>query len=144
MLKIFTIFILTFSALPTFSSPINWKKDWFLLDHAGFEYSRYLINRDPYVPEIAPRDWEHRMAFDMDVRLAPIIKWTNTIHTSGDKGAVHHVGWEFEFVMDYFNQVQPFYYHHSQHVMEYERPPASFPLVDRYGLRFNFYDRRRR
>lgn len=126
---------------PAEARSFDWKHEWFLLERAGFEASRYMFNRDPYVPEMDPKDWFGRVAFDIDVRLTPFLRWNNTTHTSGDTSAVRHVGWEFELVMDAWDKVQPFYYHHSQHVMEYSRPSGSFPLVDRYGIRFNLYSR---
>lgn len=123
------------------SRSIDWKSDWGLLERSSFEVSKYLFNRDPYIPEIAPTDWRGRLSMDMDIRLMPFLRWNNVVHTSGDDSAVKHVGWEFEFVIDMFDKVQPFYYHHSQHVLEMERPSRSFPVVDRYGLRFNWYTR---
>lgn len=123
------------------SRSIDWKSDWGLLERSGFEMSRYMFNRDPYVPEIGPTEWTGRLSMDMDIRLFPFLRWNNTVHTSGNSSSVKHVGWEFEAVIDIFDKVQPFYYHHSQHVMEYARPSRSFPVVDRYGLRFNWYMR---
>lgn len=121
--------------------PADWSRDWILLERAQFSTSRFMFNRDPYVTELDAKDWRGMLEMRADFRVTPFLLWENRFHTSGDDSAVKHVGWEFELRIDLFDKIQPFYYHHSQHVMEEERPGNSFPLQDRYGIRFNLYER---
>lgn len=109
------------------------------LERAEFEVSRYMFRRDPYVQEMGGKDWFGLAAMEADIRLMPGLKWSNRWHTSGDYSAVRHVGWRFEIEMDYWKKIRPFYFHHSQHVMEYGRDSGEFPLEDRYGVKFLLY-----
>lgn len=117
---------------------INWAEDWLKAERLTLDVSRFLFNRDPYAPDIEPKEWFGRVAVEFDLRLAPFIKWENMAHTEGDRVQVRTVGWQHAVVIDYFDTIQPYYFHHSRHLMEGINEDVRFPLEDRYGIRVNF------
>lgn len=95
---------------------------------------------DPYLPEYTDK-WRGGVQLNFDLRLAPIVRWENRVHSAGTDAQVREVGWEWLALVDWSAKVQPFYYHHSRHSMDKERP-TRFPIIDNYGLRFNFLIKR--
>lgn len=103
-----------------------------------------MTRRDPFQYEYTDK-WRKGAQFNLSLRILEFFSWKNHIHMDGTKSQLQNAGWEFEIVMDKFC-VQPFYYHHSEHALDGsgsidEGRAASYPLIDRYGLRFVFYSK---
>lgn len=102
--------------------------------------------RDAYLPEYDAL-WKRGAAFNVNLRLAEIFSWTNRLHMEGGEYHLFAVGWEFQVTMDRY-PVQPFIYHHSQHGLDgnpsrnEESNRNRFPVVDRYGFRFVFMEKK--
>jgi hypothetical protein len=107
------------------------------VDRVSFEYTKIADHRDFFYTE-DQQDLKYGMAFLIDLRLAKYLYWDNNVHMMGTEAQVRAVGWEFEQGIRPFKQLDIFYYHHSQHVLERERGTRGYPLENRYGVRFNF------
>lgn len=114
------------------------------LDHFSVEGWKTLTRRDPYQPQYTD-DWSKGGRFNFDLRVGEYFSWKNQVHFDGTPSQLQHAGWLFDVSFDKY-QIQPFYTHHSQHSFDdrgAEDPsqPSDFPLIDRYGLRFVFFQR---
>lgn len=103
-----------------------------------------LTRRDPFQPEYTGH-WTRGAQFNFELRAFDYFKWENHVHMDGTKSQLRNAGWEFQLSMDKF-QFQPFYYHHSEHALDSEgiddpKRGNDYPLIDRYGLRFVFYQK---
>lgn len=112
---------------------------------------KYLENRDPY---LAPLDQRLTQGanFNLNVDLAEYSGYRfymqNVLHfdQEGDRGPVKHAGWQYETGAILWrsggqDKLAGFLQHHSQHVLDEERPGEHFPVYTRYGLRFIFFSK---
>lgn len=115
------------------------------LDHLSVEYWKNLNRRDPYQYDLTEA-WTKGAAFNLNLRMFDHISWKNHLHMDGTASQLKNAGWQFDLSFDkYF--IQPFYGHHSEHSLDFEaaKDPdgraSDFPLVDKYGVRFVFYQK---
>lgn len=71
--------------------------------------------------------------------------WNNDLgfDQNGANGHIAHVGWHYEMGLTLWekndvSKVEIFKEHYSRHVVD-EARQSHFPVMDRYGLRFNLY-----
>ena len=136
MLKIFEILWVTFLIL--FGNAEVAKGDVLSLDHMSIDSWRTLTRRDPFQPDNTGH-WTRGAQFNFDLRFMEYFAWKNRVHMDGTQAQLRNAGWEFEVVLDKC-QFQPFYYHHSQHAFD-SNGVGKYPLIDRYGVRFTFFNK---
>lgn len=120
------------------------KAELLQIDHMSVESWRTMTRRDPFQPELTGH-WTRGAQFNLDLRMFCYFSWKNKIHMDGTSAQLRNAGWEFDLSFDRF-QFQPFYYHHSQHALDGRgaddpKRGNDYPLIDRYGVRFVFYQR---
>ena len=86
--------------------------------------------------------WTRGAAFNFELRIAEYLKWQNHVHMDGTQAQLRNAGWQFELSVDKW-QIQPFYFHHSQHALDSVGDSIKYPLEDKYGLRFVFFQKKR-
>lgn len=122
---------------------------YFDLSKFALEYWRIDNNRDGYL-EIedpggdAKEHWLYGSAATFDLDLVATenwgLYWDNYVHMDSTNKQVRHVGWEWEGGLRIGDTLEVFHYHHSRHILEAERPDR-YPLVNRYGARWVFYEK---
>jgi hypothetical protein len=117
-------------------------------EHISIDWWKTDYRRDSYLPEYTGY-WTEGAAFNLHLRMASILKWTNKLHMDATTTGLKHCGWQFEVRMDYFDTIQPFLRHHSQHALDqrgtgYIHTGRGFPVEDLYGLSFVFHDSTRK
>jgi hypothetical protein len=116
------------------------------------EYYKIANNRDEYLAindkgstKYGPAEgeaWSYGSAVRFNLELIKYgeygLYWDNHVHMAATQCCVRHVGWEFEWGAHVSRHLDFFYYHHSEHIMDVERPARRYPLVNQYGVRFIF------
>jgi len=100
---------------------------------------RVGIYRHGYWAEDEKR-FTHGARFNLGLQMFKYLDWDNKIHLMGTDSQIRHGGWEWELRLNVIKYIQPFYYHHSQHVMERGRNTGEYPLENFYGIKFNFLE----
>lgn len=84
--------------------------------------------------------------FNVKTRVFQHLYWDNRIHTttdkyidSGENGQFRTVGLETRFGVRLHDNLDIGYYHHSEHVLDYERT-SPFPRRDAFEVRFYLYN----
>ncbi len=119
------------------------------LDHLSVDVAKFSFNREPMTPDIGPKDYRGRVRVNFDLGLAgDLLKWKNQVHTEGTDAKVETVGWHYTLSIPTPWGIEPYYEHHSRHVMDAEQPiiegrpkPEKFAVEDSYGLRIIFFER---
>lgn len=110
------------------------------VDQVYFDYRKIMPGkREGYLPE-RDGEWTNGADFNLNIRMLHVFRWDNRFHMDGAESRLLHAGWEYRLIMDYWN-IQPFYYHHSQHALEDAPRGRKFPVEDSVGLRFIVIDR---
>lgn len=147
----YTLLVLLLWSSTSFGQSINFKHLRLLeVDHLSSEFWHTENYRDPYLPEYSTTEsenserWVGGTAVNFDVNIVRYKRfqmyWDNQAHTDLTTSQVRHVGWEYELGFSFYNKLQLYKYHHSEHCMECD-PEQRFPLKDTYGVRFIFFDR---
>lgn len=115
------------------------------IEHFSVDSWKTLTRRDPYQPQYT-HAWSKGGQFNFNLRALDYFSWKNQVHFDGTHSQLQHAGWAFDVSYDRWC-VQPFYFHHSQHAfddrgLENPKEASDFPLIDRYGLRFVFYQKK--
>jgi len=105
------------------------------IEHFSIETWKNINKTEPYQPDLTGA-WTVGGAFNFDLRFMEVFKWENKIHLDGARKKVMHAGWEFTLSLDTWYQVQPFFYHHSEHSADRFGATREYPLIDRIGIRF--------
>lgn len=108
----------------------------------GLEFEKYRTLRDPYIPE-DDSNWRYGVAMTTQFTLVgqrennwrlfidPSLRFRGT-HSQIREGSLY---WEAGGEIKYQDrEVRLFHRHESRHVLEYERPSRTFPLLDSWVL----------
>lgn len=109
----------------------------FEADRLDLEYRKVAVHRDPFYVEDTD-SFRYGASVLFDVRALKYLYWRNNVHMMATDSQVRAVGWEFEWGANVTKYFDVFYYHHSMHVLERERPTRNYPLVNEYGIRMHF------
>ncbi len=130
-------------------------QEWHLLEPSKMtmEYFKIANNRDEYlaINDIGStkygeggETWRYGVATDFDLDLIRYgqwaLYWDNHVHMAATQCCVRHVGWEFEWGAEISKHADLFYYHHSEHIMDLDRPVRRYPLQNMYGVRLVFIE----
>jgi hypothetical protein len=120
------------------------------LEKFGMEYWKTDQERDPYLPYQQPGSttpgerWKDGAAVTFNLTLAAIgpasLYWDNRVHEDSTNKQVRFIGWEWEAGASWDRQVDIFWHHHSQHLLD-QSSDMRYPLENHYGVRFTFYER---
>jgi hypothetical protein len=92
--------------------------------------------------------WRYGAAVNFDLDFVRYdewaLYWRNNVHMAATQCCVRHVGWEFEWGVEASRHMDVFYHHHSQHLLDGDRPARRYPLINEYGVRFVFIERGRK
>lgn len=138
MTKLFGLFLLIFLANPAYSIELR---------SAQFELGKLYNKRDPAAQQWtllqeAPKGegkeaWNHQVGLLLDTDLLKFenstFYWDQKVEAQSTTVQYRRVHWEFEFGFDFSNKVQTFWYHRSEHLLDYEQ--KDYPLHDVYGVR---------
>lgn len=121
-----------------------------LLDLEDFstEYWRIEDNRDGYTHyEKHCSDgecWVGGAAANFDMTLIDYknfgLYWDNKVVMNGTDNQVRHVGWQWEAGVSLGGNLDVYWYHFSQHVLD-AKEDERFPLQNYYGFRYIWYER---
>ena len=115
----------------------------FEADKLDMEYRKVAVHRDFFYEE-DQTSFNYGAAVLFDLRVARYFYWKNNVHMLATDAQVRAVGWEFEQGLNASKYLDVFYYHHSQHILERERPTRGYPLTNEYGVRFHFIHKDRK
>lgn len=133
----YLIFALIFISTNSF----GWSNEFLSTDELSLDVYKIDDYRDVYYEEDM-YNWTYGTALNWNVNLLWLFKWENKVHMAGTDSQVRAVGWEYKVSLPLFPYVTPFYYHHSQHVMERGRDRRTYPLSNFYGVTLDFYRRK--
>lgn len=132
-----------------------------IISTSGFSYS--LLNleeltmtharlgeasRIPQAPQYTGY-WLYRTSLNMRFNFLGPLYWDNKVHMEATQASPKTVGWWWMLGLRVHPQIDIFYEHHSQHIMDTESPSAqlykeqrsrNFPVEDSYGIKFNIYE----
>ncbi len=120
------------------------------------EYYKIGNNRDEYLQindngatnYDTGETWKYGTAVRFNLALIQYgdygLYWNNHVHMAATECCVRHVGWEFEGGAHASKHLDFFYYHHSQHILDLDRPDRRYPLINEYGVRFIFIEEGRK
>lgn len=138
-------------SLAIFFCASNAFAQWHLLEAKDVYIDAYH-NDSVHDPYLAPDDSTlgYGAAFNTNFDVVKYkgygLYWDNNLHFDQDNtGQVRAAGWQYSlnlviFQMDGKSKLELFKQHHSQHILDRERP-EHFPIYDRYGVRFVLFER---
>jgi len=109
----------------------------FKIDTMSIDVWKTKDKRYSYAPQYDSQ-WTHGGQFNLGLRVLNVLRWDNRFHLDNADSQVKLVGWEYRVTMDYFSKVQPFFNHHSEHLLDEGPNDRSFPVEDKYGVSFIF------
>jgi hypothetical protein len=113
--------------------------DTFELSEASIKSYKLLNGREPTVPN---KELSFGGAAILNTNILTQGYWDNLFHFDSAERKVIYVGWEFEAGYHLTNQIDLFYYHHSEHSADVENvyeDRQKYPLRDAIGVKFIFY-----
>lgn len=122
--------------------------DWLDLNSLSIDYVHYTPKgRSPLVTNngLPDRELGDQMGINLELGVTPYFYWANRVHGTSDRDTVNGgsqfraVGWQLELGARVVPQVDIFYHHHSQHVLDYAYP-AGFPVEDGVGFRLRIVE----
>lgn len=91
-----------------------------------------------YAPELPqgsiPRG---ELNLDIDLMIMSPIYWKNRVHSMIDQNQFRLIGWHFELGAFVTPNVQIYFEHHSQHILD-SQSENHFPVLDAVGVRIIF------
>jgi hypothetical protein len=118
--------------------------DWIGVEKLSIDYVHYFPKgRAPLLTDngLPDREPGHRVGFDLTLGLPATFYWGNRVESYVDHdskeggGQFRSVGWNFEFGTNVIPQMDVYYHHHSQHVLDHAYD-QGFPVEDGVGVRF--------
>lgn len=119
--------------------------NWVEVDHLSIDYTHFFPkSRAPLISNngLPDRELGNRVGIDLNLALPATLYFGNRIHGESDVDTVNgggqfrSVGWEFEFGTKILPQMDVYYHHHSQHVLDHSYD-FGFPVEDGVGFRLN-------
>lgn len=91
------------------------------------------------------RHLDKRLNLHVNMDLLNYIYWENMINSTTDKdsngsGQFRVVGWEFGFGIRFLKSFRAGYYHHSQHLLDYQGQ-YHYPVEDGIQVRLTIFSR---
>ncbi len=113
------------------------------------DYLQYSdAGSDKYALVSGTETWRDGAAVRFNLDLVSMddwgLYWNNNVHMASTDRQVRQVGWEYETGVHAGTSLDFFWYHHSQHVLDAERDPGHYPLVNMYGVRLVFIEEGRK
>lgn len=118
------------------------QSDWLSVTDLSLDFVQYFPKgRSPLVTgnDLPNRELGQRIGVNFELATGPFY-WGNRVQGVTDRdrdvggGQFRQVGWQFEVGARLIPQIDVFYYHHSQHVLDHEYKPG-FPVEDGVGFR---------
>ena len=116
------------------------------VDELKINYKDYFPGgADPLITQngIPNRQLGKQVNLNLNLDLMNVLYWNNTVHGTTDeiigsnKGQFRRVGWQFQFGINIEEHISVEYYHHSQHLLDYEWPYGRWPVED--AISVNLY-----
>lgn len=107
--------------------------------------------RDPLVTAngLPDRQLGKAVGLNLDIDVAEFVYFNNWVHTATDEHIITHsgqfrsVGWQSELGVRITQQVEIFFQHHSQHVLDTFHQTMGFPVQDGIGFRLKLISKPR-
>lgn len=129
-------------------------RDWKLMElkEASATYKDFFPGgSDPLITQngLPNRTLGQEVALNLNVDLLQVLYFNNRVHGGTDeiksadglttgRGQFRTVGWEFELGVRISDYINISYYHHSQHILDYD-PGRRFPVQDALQLKIFFF-----
>lgn len=130
--------------------------EFHLIEMERFDMEFYEIknHRDSYFPYNDPdkpsdEHWTNGYATNFNLNLVGTenvnLYLNNRVHGEATNSQVRQVGWKYELGVGFFDRLDLFWHHHSQHVLDASsNVKTRFPLDNFYGFRMNFYQKQKK
>lgn len=119
------------------------KAEWMYVTDLSVDYVQFFSGgRAPLISlnGLPNKELGQRVGVNMTLETLGVVYWANRIEGLTDRdtavgdGQFRSVGWEFDVGFHILPQLDVYYHHHSQHVLDHAEPFA-YPVEDGIGFK---------